>query len=96
MLDQVHHPIDTQLQADLVGLSVWTASAPNAYHLADIFRARGGPVVLGGSHVAVLPEEARVHAGAIVMGEAEAIWAQQLSWFTFGMGCFKPRMTTSR
>ncbi len=79
LLDQFHRPIDTQLQADLVGISVWTASSSNAYQLADAFRARGIPVVLGGPHVAVLPEEAAQYADAVLTGEAESVWAQLLS-----------------
>jgi radical SAM superfamily enzyme YgiQ (UPF0313 family) len=79
LLDQFHHTIDTQLEADLVGISVWTASSSNAYHLADTFRARGIPVALGGPHVAVLPKEAAQHADTVVVGEAESVWVQLLS-----------------
>lgn len=79
LLDQFHRPIDMQLQADLVGINVWTASSGNAYRLADAFRARGMPVVLGGPHVAVLPEEAARHADAVVVGEAESAWPQLLA-----------------
>jgi radical SAM superfamily enzyme YgiQ (UPF0313 family) len=84
LLDQFHRPIDTHLKADLVGISVWTASSNNAYRLADTFRARGIPVVLGGPHVAVLPEEAAQHADAVVVGEAESVWAQLLSDLEMG------------
>ena len=79
LLDQYHRPIDTRLEADLVGISVWTASSGNAYRLADAFRARGIPVVLGGPHVAVLPDEAAQHADAILVGEAEGVWEQLLT-----------------
>jgi radical SAM superfamily enzyme YgiQ (UPF0313 family) len=79
LLDQYHHPIDTDLQADLIGISVWTAASGQAYALADRFRAQGIPVVLGGPHVAVLPDEAAAHADAVVVGEAESVWAQLLT-----------------
>jgi len=80
LLDQFHHRIDVdQIRADLVGISVWTGSSGNAYRLADAFRARGIPVVLGGPHVAVLPEEAAQHADMVVVGEAEGIWGQLLA-----------------
>ena len=78
IIDEYHHPADPQLQADLVGISVWTAAAPRAYALADHYRNRGIPVVLGGPHVTVCPEEAQVHADAIVVGEAESVWRRVL------------------
>jgi len=74
IIDEYHHPADPALQADLVGISVWTAAAPNAYALADRLRARAIPVVLGGPHVTVCPDEARAHADAVVVGEAESVW----------------------
>ncbi|MCX6877294.1 MAG: radical SAM protein [Verrucomicrobia bacterium] len=62
--------------ADLIGISVITGNAPRAYALADHFRMRGIPVVLGGVHVTLLPEEAAAHADAIVLGMAETTWPQ--------------------
>src|SRR4051794_14606379 len=44
---------------DLVALSVETFTALRAYKIARRFRARGVPVVMGGYHVTLLPEEAR-------------------------------------
>jgi radical SAM superfamily enzyme YgiQ (UPF0313 family) len=76
IVDEYHRPADPYLEADLIGIGVWTASAPRAYALADRYRRQGTPVVLGGPHVTVRPEEARQHADAIVIGEAESVWAQ--------------------
>ncbi|MCX6667990.1 MAG: radical SAM protein [Euryarchaeota archaeon] len=56
---------------DLVGISCLTYNAPRAYEVADKFRRRGVPVVLGGYHPSALPEEAKQHADAVVIGEAE-------------------------
>jgi hypothetical protein len=72
------HLVEVNLDtgADLVGITVMTAFAPRAYRLADGFRARGIPVVLGGMHVSALPEEALAHADAVVIGEAEEVWPQ--------------------
>jgi len=50
--------------------------SPHAYELAARFRRSGIPVVLGGIHVTLNPEEAAEHADAIVVGEAEAAWSQ--------------------
>jgi radical SAM superfamily enzyme YgiQ (UPF0313 family) len=64
--------------ADLVALSVETFTAMRAYKIARQFRARGVPVVLGGYHVTLLPEEARQEADAIVVGDAEPVWDRLL------------------
>jgi radical SAM superfamily enzyme YgiQ (UPF0313 family) len=67
------------LDADLVGVSVWTATAPWAYRFADACRAAGRRVVLGGIHATALPDEAARHADAVVIGEAESVWGEVLS-----------------
>jgi len=41
-------------------------------------------VVLGGMHVTAMPEEARLHADAVVTGEAEGVWPQVLADFKAG------------
>ena len=61
-------------ELDLVGISSFTARIDAAYALAARFRARGVPVVLGGLHVSLMPDEARQHADAIVVGGAEGAW----------------------
>ena len=57
---------------DLVGISIFTATAKRGYELADGLRARGIRVVLGGSHVNCCQEETLAHADAVVVGEAES------------------------
>src|SRR5947199_1850806 len=64
--------------ADLVALSVETFTALRAYKIARQFRARGVPVVLGGYHVTLLPEEAACEADALILGDAEPVWARLL------------------
>jgi len=63
-------------ETDLVGITVMTKTALRAYRIADAYRKRGIPVVLGGIHPTALPEEAKGHADAVVIGEAERIWPQ--------------------
>jgi radical SAM superfamily enzyme YgiQ (UPF0313 family) len=65
-------------RTDLVAISVETFTALRAYKIARAFRARGVPVVLGGYHVTLLPEEARREADAIVVGDAEPVWPRLL------------------
>ena len=76
--------VDVHLQADLVGLTVITGTAPRAYELARHFRSRGIAVVLGGPHVTLVPEEAQAHGDAIVVGYAEETWPQLLRDFCRG------------
>src|SRR6202008_2553072 len=70
--------------ADLVAISVETFTALRAYKIARQFRARGVPVVMGGYHVTLVPEEAQQEADAIVIGDTERIWEQLLDDACYG------------
>ena len=61
---------------DLVALSVETYTAMRAYQIASEYRRRGVPVVMGGFHPTLVPDEASEYAEAIVIGEAEGVWPQ--------------------
>ena len=63
---------------DLAAISSFSAKIHQAYELADRFRAQGTPVVMGGPHVTAVPEEAALHADAVVVGEGEAVWPHVL------------------
>jgi len=76
--------IDYDEPTDLVALSVETFTAQRAYQIAARYRARKIPVVMGGFHPTLVPEDALEHADAIVMGEAEETWPQLLSDFSAG------------
>lgn len=75
-------PLD--YDADLVAISVISGCANSAYSLADHYRERGIPVVLGGVHVTILPGEAISHADAIVIGRAEKVWPRLIEEFRAG------------
>ena len=66
--------IDYDADCDLVGITVRTPLAVIAYDIADKFIAKGKKVVLGGPHIFAFPQEARQHASAVVIGEAEETW----------------------
>lgn len=70
-------PID--IMADIVAISVMTATAPWSYRFADECRHIGKKVILGGIHPSALPEEALQHADTVVVGEAESVWGQVLA-----------------
>lgn len=76
--DDRMEPIPFDEPTDLVAISAETFTALRAYKIAREFRARGVPVVMGGYHVSLLPEEAQAEADAIVVGDAEAVWPQLL------------------
>ena len=70
--------IDYQTATDIVAISLETYTALRAYRIAEKFRARGIPVIMGGYHATLLPEEVSEHADAVVVGNAEKVWAQLL------------------
>lgn len=87
--DEVPEDDDDLERFDLVGLSSFTARIDATYQLADRYRALGVPVVLGGLHVSLMPDEAQAHADAIVVDGAEGAWPQLIE--DFKAGCMKPR-----
>lgn len=76
LIDEHIEKVDINTPTDWVAISCMTASAPRAYELADGFRERGIPVVMGGIHPTVMPDEASAHADAVVVGEAEPVWQE--------------------
>ena len=60
--------------ADLVGISMRATGETEAYRLAETFRARGVPVVLGGPQASAVPMRALEHADAVAVGEGEPLW----------------------
>ena len=84
IVDEGIHDIDPHIEADLIGISAITGTAPRAYELAEKFRARGIPVVLGGVHPTLVPDEAALHADSIVIGYAEESWPLLLRDFVAG------------
>src|SRR5436309_1173544 len=69
---------------DLVAIGTFTAQLKEAYEVADIYRAKAIPVVMGGITVSSLPEEAKAHCASVVVGEGEPIWPEVLNDFESG------------
>ncbi|MGC9553875.1 MAG: B12-binding domain-containing radical SAM protein [Thermoplasmatota archaeon] len=84
IIDENFERVDYDGHYDLVGISVLTMTAPYAYQMADRFRKRGVPVVLGGYHPTAMPSEAKEHADAVVLQEGEIGWPQLLADFEKG------------
>jgi radical SAM superfamily enzyme YgiQ (UPF0313 family) len=89
LADELHEEIPFDGEFDAVGITAMTHQALRAYQIADRFRSRGVPVILGGMHATVLPDEALQHADAVVIGEAEPVWARLLA--DLQSGCLEQR-----
>ena len=70
--------------ADIVGITAFTASAYRAYQIAGEYTQRKIPVVMGGIHATMLPDEALNYCNAVVLGEAESVWPKVLADFERG------------
>ena len=82
--DERIEEIDFNDKPDLVGISSMTCQAYRAYEIAKIYREKGVPVVLGGVHPSLNPDEAQLHADAVVIGEAEESWPRLIEDFKRG------------
>jgi radical SAM superfamily enzyme YgiQ (UPF0313 family) len=75
--------------ADLVGITAYTSSVSRGYEIARFYKDRKIPVVMGGIHVSMLPDEALRFCDAVVIGEAESVWGQVIQ--DFENRCLKPK-----
>lgn len=78
LVDESQGPVPGGRHFDLVGITAMTHQATRAYEIADQFKGEGGPVIMGGMHPTVMPEEGLAHTDAVVIGEAEAVMAKLL------------------
>jgi len=83
LVDENWEPF-TYRQADLVGITAFTASANRAYEIASHYRRQRVPVIMGGIHASMCPDEALRFVDAVVIGEAEAVWTKILADFDSG------------
>ncbi|MFH1013695.1 MAG: radical SAM protein [Thermoplasmatota archaeon] len=78
LVNENYDVLDFETDADLIGITTYTMTAPRVYEIADEFRRRGKKVILGGYHVTALPTEAKQHADSVVLSWAEGTWPQLL------------------
>lgn len=83
LIDEKWTPL-TFPPADLVGITTFTSTTSRAYELAQIYRGKGVPVVIGGVHPWMCPDEARQYVDTVVLGEAETTWKQLIEDFDKG------------
>ena len=77
-------PIPFDEPTDLVAISVETYTAKRAYQIASEYRQRGVPVVMGGFHATLCPEEVGTYADTLVVGEAEGVFEQVIDDYRHG------------
>ena len=71
---------------DLVAISVETFTARRAYQIASEYRRRGVPVLMGGFHAALCPEEVGRYCESMVIGEAEEVLPRVFDDWRHGRG----------
>ncbi|MBI5623144.1 MAG: cobalamin B12-binding domain-containing protein [Elusimicrobia bacterium] len=80
LADENARPVDLDDHPDIVGIgAMLTCQLKRAFEIADRYRAKGVPVVLGGVAATCVADEARLHADAVVLGEAEGLWPRILA-----------------
>ena len=83
LLDETWEPFRYQ-EADLVGITAFTATAPRAYEISRMYRSNGVPVVIGGIHASMCADETSQFADCVVKGEAETVWPTIIADFEAG------------
>lgn len=76
LIDDRMEDIPYDKDTDLVGLTVETFTARRSYEIAAEYRKRGVPVIMGGMHVKLLPQEASLYADSILIGDADSNWPE--------------------
>jgi radical SAM superfamily enzyme YgiQ (UPF0313 family) len=69
---------------DMLMISVETCTAKRAYQIASEYRKRKVPILMGGFHTTLCPDEVLEYADVIVTGEAENILNEVISDFRAG------------
>ncbi|MCK5079457.1 MAG: B12-binding domain-containing radical SAM protein [Bacteroidales bacterium] len=70
--------------ADLVGITAVTANVNRAYEIASLYKKSNIPIIIGGIHASMVPDEAEKYVEVVVIGEAESIWKILISDFENG------------
>jgi len=81
VLNERYEKIDYDKNYDIVNINYTTSTAPRAYEIADNFRKKGITVVLSGLHASAVPDEAKKHADAVLLGRGELNWLKLLDDF---------------
>jgi radical SAM superfamily enzyme YgiQ (UPF0313 family) len=78
LLDDATEEVDHDARVDAVAITIRTVTSLRGYEIADRFRYRGIPVLMGGPHATFHAEEVARHADAVCIGEAEGVFPRML------------------
>jgi radical SAM superfamily enzyme YgiQ (UPF0313 family) len=78
LLDDATEEVDFNAKVDMVAIAIRTVTSFRGYEIADAFRQRGIPVLMGGPHTTFHAEEVGEHADAVCIGEAEDVFPKML------------------
>ncbi len=76
VIDEMVETIDFDLEADILGVTSITSTAPRAYEIAKHFKKKGAYTVMGGPHATLLTDEALENVDTVIRGYAETSWPQ--------------------
>ncbi len=78
LVDDATEGVDFKAEVDAVAITIRTVTSLRGYEIADNFRRRGIPVLMGGPHATFYAEEVAEHADAVCIGEAEEVFPKML------------------
>ena len=78
LVDDATEEIDFNGDYDVVAITIRTVTSLRGYEIAEKFRRRGIPVLMGGPHCTFYADEVAGHADAVCIGEAEDVFPKML------------------
>lgn len=82
--DETAEKIPLDIDAELIGITCITGTAPRCYAYADYFRKKGKTVFMGGVHPSMLPDEAAQHADVVFTGFSEQTFPEFIRGYIKG------------
>jgi len=79
LVDDATEEIDYNADVDAVAITIRTVTSLRGYEIAEKFRRRGIPVLMGGPHATFYADEVAEHADAVCIGEAEEVFPRMLA-----------------
>ncbi len=78
LIDDATQKVDYGADVDAVAITIRTVTSLRGYEIAQRFRDRKIPVLMGGPHATFHAEEVAEHADAVCIGEAEEVFPRML------------------